>query len=177
VRGVPFEVEVDGESRTGYTDDRGRFAAPGVLLPDTKMVRFRFLDGFGAGLDQDRDGLGSPAIDVPLVAPGRLGEVFLLAVPKAMVLVVVPQPVPEAVARAVTKLDLLGVHAEGEVLVALSPPKIGELRELGIEVLVLHPDANAYAGETGPLTDLQRMRHIDERVRRARARLATLPRR
>jgi hypothetical protein len=91
-----------------------------------------------------------------------------------MALVTVPPNPPANVSSAITSLDLVGVHRERELLTMLSPRRIADLRALGLEVLVLDVDANAYAAKTSAMTDDERVAHIDDRVAAARAELARL---
>jgi hypothetical protein len=174
--GIPFEVEVEagGVSRVGTTDPRGAFTAKQILGAADTSVTLRLLDGFGVGLAGDADGLGGPTVAVPVKSAGRLEDAYLLAAPKAMVLVTVPEHPSPPISRVVGKLDLIGVHREREILTMLGPERIVHLRALGLEVLVLDVDANAYAAKTGEMTDDERLVYIDGRIQAARTELARL---
>lgn len=170
--GVPFEVEAGGVSRVGTTDPQGAFTAAAILGPADGSVSLRLLDGFGVGLAGDIEGLGRPTAAVPVAGGGQLEDAYLLAPPKAMVLVTVPQDPSATVGSAVASLDIVGTHGEREILTVLPPARIMELRATGLEVLVLDVDANAYTARTSGMSDEERVDHIDARVKAARAELA-----
>jgi hypothetical protein len=172
--GLPYEVEVDGVSRVGATDAKGAFTATAILPAGSTAVELRLLDGFGVGLAADVNGVGTTKVSVPTAGAGQLEDAYVLGVPKAMVLVTVAADPSSAVSSAVGKLDIISTHRDREILTMLSPARIVELRALGIEVLVLDVDANAYAGKTGSMSDDERIAHIDARMKAARAELAKL---
>ncbi len=172
--GVPFELAVGGVARVGTTDASGAFTGAALVREADKAATLRSLDGFGVGLAADADELGSDTVAVPIASAGRLDDAYLTGAPKAMVLVTAPRDASAAARSAIAKLDIVGSHGEREVMTILSPRRIAELRGLGIEALVLDVDANAYAAETGSMSDDERVAHIDARIAAARAELGRL---
>ncbi len=172
--GVPYEIEVDGVFQVGTSAAQGAVHAEALLPPGATTVNLRLLDGFGLGLDPNAAGLGASRLAVTCSEPGRLPDVYLLTVPKAMVLVTIPKPSTPELTRAFVSLDLIGVHREGELITRLSPEDVVQLRAQGAEVLVLDIDASGYAAKTNAMTDAERIQHIDRRIELARRELRRL---
>jgi hypothetical protein len=63
-------------------------------------------------------------------------------------------------------LDLLSKHRDGW-LTHISPAKLERLRQSGLEVTVLHEDANAFTAETRELDAASLVALLDERLRAA----------
>jgi hypothetical protein len=100
-----------------------------------------------------------------------LPDTYLLDTGSAMVLVTVPESPSGELARAITSLDMIGIHGPKELMTVLAPPKLAALRALGLEVLVLDVDANAFAAKTSEMTSTERASYIDARIDAARSRL------
>lgn len=169
---TPYAIETSGHSRVATTDDSGRISAPAILPATEHSVTLRLLDGFGVGLSADDT--GQPSIQVPCSPSGQMADTYLLDDARAMVLVTAPEAASSDVTRAIVTLDLIGVHDEREILTMLSPPRIAQLRALGVEVLVIDVDANSYAARTSEMTSSERSDYIDARIARARAELRRL---
>ena len=163
---VPVEIVAGDRVARVWTAADGAFELASVAAD--AEVSLRSVDGLMLGLDATADG----ASTVVLGVGGRLSVAFVVGPPKVMALVVTPPEPSAAATRVIAALDLLGVHGDGELLTTLPPAAVAALRSAAIEVLVLHHDANAYAAQTGTMSDAQRIAFIDDRVAKARVALA-----
>lgn len=170
--GVPYELEVAGDTRVGLTDHDGRLDVAGIVGP-VHSANLQTLDGFVLSLTAEGEPEGMAVLSVP-VTSGALSPAYLLAAPQSMVLVMVPPAASSPVREAIIGLDMVGSHGEGQLLTTLSPQRLAELRATGVDAFVLHPDANAYAAESSDMTDAERAKSIDDRLAAAQVQLARL---
>jgi hypothetical protein len=95
-------------------------------------------------------------------------HVIILGPPRSVILVKVPNPMPEAHRRLLTTIDIVSPYDDEHFLATCRTERIAELRAAGAEVIVLEADSNRYAERVDAGTEATLVAFIDERKVEAR---------
>jgi hypothetical protein len=167
---TPLIVRGSRSELTSCTDDQGGYAVEADELPATLLAAEALWLAPAADTTATTTSIEIAAGQQTAIDPA---DVFVVG-PTRMVAALRPgEPMPAPVSQAVSRLDVIAAADDnGWMLAIVRPPEVTALRLLGVEIVIIDTDSNAYAARIRSTTPEAAASDLRRRIEQGRRRLS-----